>query len=108
MLSISPLFIIILSYVTKFRSVKVPVILSDSLHFLDFSGSSTGGVQAAVETVSETIHGNCGGSMSYSVSADGAKAKLTAIDNPNCSIEADVDGDDSYEWVSGTLIWDEI
>jgi hypothetical protein len=40
--------------------------------------------------------------------ANSAKAKISAIDNENCAIEADIDGDDSYEWVSETLIWDEI
>jgi hypothetical protein len=57
-------------YVGKFRTVKVPQILSDSLSLIDFSASSTGGVQAAVQTESDTINGNCGGSMSYSVSVD--------------------------------------
>jgi len=240
--------------VNKFRSVKIPVILSDSLNLLNFGSSSTGGFEAALETVSETINGNCGGSMSYSVQADNldgtfsgnfnfkdycndgttingkarfdgkmnvdtgefveayfsfdnlsgadlkldgdididfsaspnvitfnaygqdpssgkvfwirnysitideysgyiqiemagrfyhpdygyvtlsttesfvlhdgdewptsgtlivegansAKAKITAIDKANCAVEADIDGDDSYEWVSETLIWDEI
>jgi hypothetical protein len=57
-------------YVRKFRSLKIPLILSDSLAVLDFDNSATGGLQSAVETVSETIYGNCGGTMSYSVSAD--------------------------------------
>jgi hypothetical protein len=60
-------------HVKKFRSVKLPLILSDSLDLLDLTTSSTGAVQAAVETVSETINGNCGGSMSYSVSVDTAQ-----------------------------------
>ena len=58
------------TYVTNFRPVKLPEILSNSLYYVDLSGSSTGGVEAAMETVSESIKGNCGGSMSYSVSAD--------------------------------------
>jgi hypothetical protein len=40
--------------------------------------------------------------------ANSAKAKITAINNTNCAVEADIDGDNSYEWVSETLIWDEI
>ena len=242
------------SYVNKFRSVKIPAVLSESLHFLNFTVSPDFGVEAAVETIKETIKGNCGGSMYYFVSADSkdgtfsgnfnfkeycsdgtkvngkasfdgiidvdtgdfieayfsfdnlsggdlklngdieidysaspnvirfnaygqdpaskkvfwirnykvtiiensgfieiemtgkfyhpkygyvklsttdpfilhdgdewptsgtlivegannAKAKLTVIDNANCAIEADVDGDDSYEWASDTLNWDEI
>ncbi|CAB1064202.1 hypothetical protein D1BOALGB6SA_8993 [Olavius sp. associated proteobacterium Delta 1] len=241
-------------FVRKFRTVKVPEILSDSLHLIDFTNPPAGVGQAALETVSETIDGNCGGSMSYSVSADNvigtfsgrftfsqycndgttingrasfegrinldteefveaylsfdnlsgggltldgdiefdfasspnmisfnayaqdpgtgkvywirdysiaigeyvglvqiemsgmfyhpdygyvnlsttapfilhdgdewptsgtlvvtgvnnSKAKITAIDNANCAVEADFDGDDSYEWDSGTIIWDDI
>lgn len=58
------------NYVGEFRSVKVPLILCHSLDLLDFTSSPPGGVQSAMETVSDTINGNCGGSMSYSVSAD--------------------------------------
>ncbi|UCD81274.1 MAG: hypothetical protein JSW26_07570 [Desulfobacterales bacterium] len=58
------------SYVGEFRTVKLPLILSDALYLIDFAQSSTGGVQSAVQTVRETINGSCGGSMSYSVSAD--------------------------------------
>jgi hypothetical protein len=242
------------NYVNKYRAVKIPVILSDSLNFINFSASSTDGFEAALETVSEAIDGSCGGSMSYTVNADNkdgtfsgrftfkdycndgttingkarfdgkmnidtgefvdayfsfdnlsggdlnldgdieidfsaspnvinfnaygqdpssgkiywiknysitideysgfiqiemagrfyhpdygyvtlsttepfvlhdgdewpasgtlivkgansAKAKITAIDNTKCAVEADIDGDDSYEWVPETLIWDEI
>jgi len=242
------------TYVEEFRTATLPVILNDSLYLIDFNSPSTGAFQAALETVSATINGNCGGSMSYSVSADdlagtfngsfsfsqycndgttingragfdgrinlvtdefieatlsfdnlsgggltlsgdididftsspdiitfnaygqdpgtgkvywirdytitidegagftqvemsgrfyhpdfgyvaltttaafvlhdgdqwptsgtlvvtganNSKAKITAIDNANCSVEADLDGDDAYEWDSGTLYWDEI
>jgi hypothetical protein len=240
--------------VRKFRTVKVPLILRNSLDLIDFTSSPAGGVQAAVETAGDTIDGNCGGTMSYSVSADdvegtfsgsftftnycndgttinggasfdgrmnvdsggfleahlsfdnlsggdltldgdlemdftvspkmitfnayghdpssgkvywirdysiaidentgfaeveiagmfyhpdygyvtisttepivlhdgdewptsgalvvtgaySSKARITAIDNVNCTVEADIDGDDSYEWDSGTMIWDDI
>lgn len=54
----------------NFRTVKVPQILSDSLQLIDFTAPSAGTVQAAMDTMEETIPGNCGGSLSYSVSAD--------------------------------------
>lgn len=242
------------NFIRKFRTVKVPLMLSDSLYLIDFSTLSAGGFQTAVQTTKDTINGNCGGSMSYSVSvndaqgtfngnftfsdycndgttingrarfdgrmnmdtgeffeahfsfdnlsgggltldgdieidfslspnimtinaygqdpssgkiywirdysvaieentgfvqiemtgmfyhpdygyvtlsttvpftlydgdewptagtlvvtgANGSKAKITAIDNVNCVVEADIDGDDSYEWDSGTMAWDDI
>ena len=58
------------TYVEKFRTAKIPVILSDSLYLIDFNSPSAGAFQAAMETVSASIDGNCGGNMSYSVSAD--------------------------------------
>ena len=58
------------NHVRKFRSVKIPLILSDSLDLLDLNTPTAAGYQAAVENVSETINGSCGGTMSYSVSAD--------------------------------------
>lgn len=58
------------NYIGKFRAVKVPVILSDSLDLIDFTASPAGGVQAAVETATETLTGECGGTMTYSISAD--------------------------------------
>lgn len=58
------------NYIGQFRAVKVPGILSDSLDLVDFAASSAGGLQAAIETHSETLYGECGGTMSYTVSAD--------------------------------------
>ncbi len=64
--------------VGEFRAAKVPQILSDSLHLIDFSAPSAGAARAALDTIredSEPIPGDCGASMSYSysysVSADG-------------------------------------
>lgn len=59
--------------IKEFRTVKIPLILSDSLYLIDFTSSSVGDLQAAVQTEKEIIDGNCGGSMSYSVSVDDAK-----------------------------------
>ena len=56
--------------VEEFRTATLPAILRDSLYLIDFNSPSAGAFQAALETVSATINGNCGGSMSYSVSAD--------------------------------------
>jgi hypothetical protein len=58
------------SYVTKFRTVKVPLTLIDSLDLMDVNAAAAIGVQSAMQTESATINGSCGGSMSYSVSAD--------------------------------------
>ena len=38
--------------------------------------------------------------------ANDTRAKLTAIDETQCRIEADTDGDGSYDWDSGLLEWD--
>jgi len=57
-------------HIRNFRSVKVPLILSDSLNRIDFTSPSPGGIQAATESVSDIIDGNCGGTMSYSVTVD--------------------------------------
>jgi hypothetical protein len=40
--------------------------------------------------------------------ANGSKAELIAIDNEYCSVEADIDGDGSYEQDLGTMAWDDI
>ena len=57
-------------HIRDFRSVKVPIILSDSLNLVDFTSTSSGGIQAATQTQSDIIEGSCGGAMSYSVSVD--------------------------------------
>ena len=54
----------------NFRSVKLPLILSDSLNRVDFTAASSGGVQAATQSESAAIDGECGGTMSYSISYD--------------------------------------
>ena len=56
--------------IRNFRSVNLPVILSDSLNLVDFTSASTGGVQAATQSQSDIIEGGCGGTMSYSVTVD--------------------------------------
>ncbi len=60
-------------HIRNFRSVKIPIILSDSLNLVDFSSASSGGIQAATQTQSDIIEGSCGGTMSYSVSVDDAQ-----------------------------------
>jgi hypothetical protein len=57
-------------HIRNFRSVKVPIILSDSLNLVDFTSPFSGGIQAATQTESDIIEGSCGGTMSYSVSVD--------------------------------------
>ena len=57
-------------FVSKYRTVKVPQILNDSLHLIDFTAPTSGAPQAALDTITETLPGNCGGSLAYSVSAD--------------------------------------
>ena len=51
-------------HIRNFRSVKVPTVLSDSLNLVDFTSASSGGIQAATQTESDIIEGNCGGTMS--------------------------------------------
>ncbi len=84
--------------VNKFRSVKIPVLLSDSLHLLDFGSSSTAGFEAALETVSATINGNCGGSMSYLVQADDSDGTFSGNFNFNeyCNDGTTVNGNASF------------
>ena len=85
--------------VNKFRSVKIPVLLSDSLNLLDFGSSSTAGFEAALETVSATINGNCGGSMSYSVQADGLDGTFTGnfAFNEYCNDGTTVNGNAGFD-----------
>ena len=54
----------------NFRSVKLPLILSDSLDMVDFSSASSFDINAATQSASDIINGSCGGTMSYSVSFD--------------------------------------
>jgi len=60
-------------HIRDFRSVNVPIILSDSLNRVDFTSPSSGGIQAATQTQSDIIEGSCGGTMSYAVSVDDAQ-----------------------------------
>ncbi len=57
-------------HIRNFRSVNIPLILSDSLDLVDFSASSAGGLQAAVQNQSDVIDGSCGGTMSYSITVN--------------------------------------
>ena len=57
-------------HILNFRSVNVPIILGDSLNLLDFNAAASSGIQAATQSASDTIPGNCGGTMSYSISFD--------------------------------------
>ncbi len=57
-------------HVRNFRSANLPIILSDSLNLVDFTSSSSDGLQAATQTESDIIQGSCGGTMSYSVTID--------------------------------------
>ncbi len=57
-------------HIRNFRSVNVPVILSDSLNQVDFDKAASGGIQAATQSASDSIAGDCGGTMSYSISYD--------------------------------------
>jgi hypothetical protein len=59
------------NFVREFRTVKVPQILSDSLHLIDYTETAASATQAALDTTIEsTEEGNCGGRVSYSVRAD--------------------------------------
>ncbi len=40
--------------------------------------------------------------------SNNCKAKITAIDELTCTVEADVDGDDVYEWDSGIMNWEDL
>ena len=68
-------------FIREFRTVKVPLILTDSLYQIDFAKAWIGGLQAAVHTERDTINGNCGGSMSYSVTVDDAKGTFNGSFN---------------------------
>ena len=57
-------------HIRNFRSVNIPVILSDSLNRVDFDDAASVGIQAATQSASDDIAGNCGGTMSYSISYD--------------------------------------
>jgi hypothetical protein len=50
-------------HIRNFRSVNVPIILSDSLNLVDFTAASSGGIQAATKSASDIIDGNCGGTI---------------------------------------------
>ena len=64
-------------HIRNFRSVNVPLILSDSLELVDFTLSSSNGVQAAVQNQSDVIDGSCGGTMSYSITVDDGQGIFT-------------------------------
>ena len=106
-------------HIRNFRSVKVPMLLSDSLNLVDFTSSSSGGIQAATQTESDIIEGRCGGTMSYSVSVDDAqgtfKGSFTFSDycNDGTTINgaAGFDGRmdvDSGEFIEATFSFDDI
>ena len=40
--------------------------------------------------------------------ANNSKAKLTAMDHLTCMLEVDRDGDDTYEWDSGIINWEDM
>jgi hypothetical protein len=42
------------------------------------------------------------------VGANGTRAKLTAVDEATCIVDADTDGDGFYDWSSGPLLWIEL
>ncbi len=42
------------------------------------------------------------------VGANDTRAKLTAIDETTCRVEADTDGDGVYDWDSGPLLWSDL
>ena len=65
----------------KFRAVKIPGILSDSLDIINPEISSAFGARAARKTESDMVTGNCGGSMSYSISVDETKGSFSGIFN---------------------------
>ena len=93
------------TYVTKFRSVKIPNMLSDSLHYIDFAAASTGGAGAALATVSDTQNGNCGGSMSYSVSVNSLNGSFSgnfSFEN-YCNDGTTIDGKARFD---GTMDWE--
>jgi len=39
---------------------------------------------------------------------NGTKARLTAISSSYCIVEADTDGNGTYDWSSGTLMWNQL
>ena len=56
--------------ITNFRTATIPLTLRDSLELLDIESLAPGGLQAAVQTERDTITGDCGGTMSYTVTGD--------------------------------------
>ena len=40
--------------------------------------------------------------------ANGSKAKLTAVDHLTCTVAVDSDGDDTYEWESDIMNWEDL
>ena len=85
----------------KFRAVKVPQILSDSLHLIDFTASSPGAAHAALDTMEETVPGDCGGSLTYSVSADDAEGTFSGsfTFSQYCNDGTEINGSASFELV---------
>ena len=85
----------------KFRTVKVPQILSDSLHLIDFTAPSPGAAHAALDTMEETVTGDCGGSLTYSVSADDADGTFSGsfTFSQYCNDGTEINGSASFELV---------
>ena len=106
-------------HIRNFRSVKVPIILSDSLNLVDFTSPFSGGIQAATQTESDIIEGRCGGTMSYSVSVDDERGTFNGrfIFSDYCNDGTTINGAagfngemdvDSGEFIEATFSFDNL
>jgi len=59
-------------YIGSLRSVKIPLILSDFLGSISFPAAAVGSAQATF-TRSNSIDGNCGGTMAYTITVNDAE-----------------------------------
>lgn len=87
-------------WVGNFRTVKVPQILKNSIHLIDYATPAAGAAQAALDTtMEETIEGNCGGSMSYSVRADDVDSTFSGsfTFSAYCNDGTEINGSASFE-----------
>jgi hypothetical protein len=57
-------------HIANFRTATIPLTLRDSLDLVDIESVAQRGGQATVQTASDTINGECGGTMYYSVTGD--------------------------------------
>ena len=72
------------------RTLKVSQVLDDALHKVDLTSRSGGTFVGAIYTESDTIYGDCGGSASFTISADDQTGDFSGSFNFNNYCEGGV------------------